>query len=186
MKPTAGKSFAMFGMGALGFAAIHMARKAGCSPIIAIDLHEGRLELAKEFGATHVINASKDSDTVAQVRTICPDGVNFSFEAAGSAKVMDQAFQALAKRGTCILSGVVQDQAARLDIRPSQMMSGRTVGGALLGDGDPTGVVRELMEDIRNGSFPLSKLVRFYDFANINEAMDDAERGEVVKPILRM
>ena len=186
MKPSAGKSFAMFGMGALGFAAIHMARKAGCSPIIAIDLHERRLELAKEFGATHVIKASKDSDTVAEVRAICPEGVNYSFEAAGNAKVMDQAFQSLAKRGTCILSGVVHDQSALLDIRPAQMMSGRTVGGALLGDGDPVGVVQELIEDIRNGTFPIQKLVRMYEFADINIAMEDADRGDVIKPILRM
>lgn len=186
MQPRAGTSFAMFGMGALGFAAIHMARKAGCSTIIAIDLHEERLELAKAFGATHVIKASKDRDTVADVRAICPDGVNYSIEAAGSVRVMDQAFQALAKRGTCLIAGIDSNPAARLDIGPGHMTSGRTVGGVLLGDGDPVGIVLELMDDIRNGSFPIDKLVRIYDFADVNEAIEDALRGDVIKPILRI
>jgi len=186
LKPRAGASFAMFGMGALGFAAIHMAKKAGCSPIIAIDLHEGRLELAKAFGATHTVNASKTSDTVAELRAICPGGVDYTYEAAGSTKVMNQAIQVLAKHGTCLISGVVTDPSARLQIAPTDLMSGLTIGGVLLGDGDPAGVILELIEDIRAGAFPIERLVRMYDFKEINVAIEDALSGEVIKPILRL
>ena len=100
LKPRAGASFAVFGVGALGIAALHMAKKAGCSPIIAVDLHASRLATAQEFGATHVIDASSAADTVAELLTICPVGVDYAYEATGSVAVMEQVITGLATGGS--------------------------------------------------------------------------------------
>lgn len=186
IKPKPGSSFAMFGVGALGFAAIFMAKQAGCSTIIAIDLHESRLQLAKAFGATHTINASEVSDTVKAVHEICKRGVDNAFEASGSARVMSQAIESIASGGTCILSGVVLDPTQRVQFAPSQFMMNKTIGGILMGHADTPGTIQKLVDAVRSGEFPIEKLVTMYDFADINQAMADSERGLSIKSIVRM
>jgi len=185
LKPRAGSTIAIFGMGALGFAAAHMARKAGCSSIIAVDLHESRLELAKAFGATHWINASRVEDAVAEVMKICPEGVDHAFEATGSTKVMEQAIAVLGRGGSCVISGAIIDPSAKVTVSPLTFMKGVTINGTLLGDGDPVGTINEFIEDIRAGTFPIDKLVTLYDLDSINSAIDDAMRGTVIKPVVR-
>jgi aryl-alcohol dehydrogenase len=186
IKPKPGSSFAMFGVGALGFAAIHMAKKAGCSTIIAIDLHESRLQLAREFGATHTINASEVDNTVKALNRICRGGVDYAYEASGSARVMSQAIDSIAPGGTCILSGVVLDPAQKVEFAPAKFMLNKTVGGVLMGHADMPGTIAALIDAVRSGEFPLQKLVKMYEFADINQAMADSERGLAIKAIVRM
>ena len=185
LKPRPGSSIAVFGMGALGFAAAHMARKAGCSTIIAVDLHESRLELAKVFGATHFINASKVQDAAAEVLKICPEGADHAFEATGSTKVMEQAISVLARGGSCVVSGAIIDPSAKVCFSPLTFMKGVAINGTLLGDGDPVGTINELIEDFRAGTFPIEKLVTVYELDGINSAVDDMLRGTVIKPVVR-
>jgi aryl-alcohol dehydrogenase len=185
LKPRAGSSIVIFGMGALGFAAVHMARKAGCASIIAVDLHENRLELAKAFGATHCINASQVGDAVAEVMKTHPEGVDHAFEATGSTKVMEQAIAVLGRGGSCVLSGANVDPAAQVGVSPLTFMKGVAINGTLLGDGDPFGTIGEMIADIREGTFPIDKLVVVYELDQINDAIADMMEGTVIKPVIR-
>ena len=185
LKPRAGASFAVFGVGALGIAALHMAKKAGCSPIIAVDLHASRLATAQEFGATHVIDASSAADTVAELLTICPVGVDYAYEATGSVAVMEQVITGLATGGSCVLSGVVIDPAVQVKVQAQAFLRGITINGVLLGDGDPVGTIEELIEDIRADRFPIDKIIATYDLHEINDAIRDGERGVTIKPVVR-
>lgn len=185
IRPRPGGSFAVFGMGALGFAALHMAKQAGCSPIIAIDLHESRLALATEFGATHTVTASRDGNSVAEVRKICPLGVDYSYEATGNVTVMEQAIRVLGGGGRCILSGAIIDPDARVRIAAPSFLRGIDIGGVLLGDGDPFATIGAFIDDVRDGAFPIDRLITVYDFDDINVAIDDALSGAVVKAVVR-
>ena len=186
LKPEAGSSIAIFGAGPLGFAAMYMARKAGCSTIIAVDLHANRLELAREFGATHLVNASEVDDSVAAIREICPLGTNYCYEATGSTRVMEQAIEALAVRGHGAISGVVLDPTAKVSFSPGPFEAGKTLSGILMGDADLPGTVAQLIEAVRSGDFPIDKLITYYDFEDINQAIEDSETGKSLKCVVRM
>ena len=186
LKPGAGSSFAAFGAGPLGFAAMYMAKKAGCEKIIAVDLHDSRLELAREFGATHVVNASRQ-DSVEAVIEITGHGADFAYEATGAAPVMSQMIAALGPFGHGVISGVVMDPEALVSFKPAFLETGgKTVSGILMGDGDMTGVITQLADAVISGDFPIEKLVTYYDFKDINQAIADSESGKSLKCILKM
>jgi aryl-alcohol dehydrogenase len=94
-----GTSFASFGVGAVGCSAIMAARAVGATTIVAIDLVSSRLEMAKELGATHVINAKK-INPVEAIRDITGGGVDYSLEASGDPRALHQAIEALGSLGT--------------------------------------------------------------------------------------
>ena len=101
-----GDSVAVFGCGGVGCAAVAGARLAGASTIIAIDLDPGKLELASQFGATHVIDAS-GTDAVEAIRSLTGgNGADVCIEAVGNPAVMSQAFYARDLAGTLVQVGV--------------------------------------------------------------------------------
>lgn len=186
LKPREGSSFAAFGCGPLGFAAMYMAKQAGCEKIIAVDLHDSRLELAKEFGATHTVNAST-SDTVASIKEMTGMGVDYAFEATGAVQVMNQMIEALGPFGHGVVAGVVADENIKAEFSPAWMeVFGKTVSGIQMGDGDMRGVITQLVDAVISGSFPMEKIVKFYDFQDINQAIQDSKKGSTIKAILRM
>src|ERR1700675_3469034 len=91
MKPKAGDSFAVFGVGAVGLSALMAARIAECDPIIAVDVHEHRLALARELGATHVIDHRTCSKVVDELRAITGRGVRYSIDTSAVPAVLREA-----------------------------------------------------------------------------------------------
>jgi aryl-alcohol dehydrogenase len=182
LKPEKGSSFALFGCGGVGLAALMGARIAGCDPIVAVDKVSSRLDLARKLGATHVIDASKE-DPVARLTGM--GGMNYVIEAAGITSVIAQAVQTTRSRGICGILGVVKPDAT-LTVNVLQAFSGRTIMGITEGDADPHVFIPYLVDKFMAGELPLDLLVRFYAFEEINKAVADSESGVTVKPILRM
>ncbi|MGH8822042.1 MAG: NAD(P)-dependent alcohol dehydrogenase [Rhodoferax sp.] len=186
LKPHMGQSLAIFGSGSVGMSALMAARAIGLTTIIAVDLVNERLELARALGATHVINPSMTPDTVAEIKKITGHGVNFSFETTGSPKVLRQAVEALAPRGTCGFVGAAPlGTEVSLDVMDI-MAQGKKLRGIVEGDSIPDVFIPRLIELHRQGRFPFDKLVTFYPFERINDAINDSESGKVVKPVVRM
>jgi len=182
LKPEKGSSFALFGCGGVGLAALMGAKIAGCDPIVAVDKVSSRLDLARKLGATHVIDASKE-DPVARLTGM--GGMNYVIEAAGIPSVIAQAIQTTRSRGICGILGVPKPDAT-LTVNVLQAFSGRTIMGITEGDADPHVFIPYLVDKFMAGELPLDLLVRFYDFEEINKAVADSESGVTVKPILRM
>ena len=179
-----GSSIAVFGAGTVGLSAIMAAKVSGASQIIAVDLNPQRLELARELGATTVINGL-ERDAAADIKT--SGGVDYSIEATGVAVVMEQAVNCLRSGGTAALVGVAM--GAKISLDPSILQSGNlTVKGSLMaGAGTTPDVFLPLLIGYwRDGRLPLEKLVRFYAFDDINQAFHDAHEGHVIKAVLRM
>jgi aryl-alcohol dehydrogenase len=155
----------------------------GCTTIIAVDIIPERLEKARELGATHTINAN-DTDPVQTIRDITGGGVEYSLECIGNPNVLRQAVDVLPRCGVCGLLGVVPP-GTEVSLDMDLLMNGRTVRGVLAGDSNSDVFIPRLIELYRQGRFPFDKLITFYPFDEINQAVEDMEKGRVIKPVLR-
>jgi aryl-alcohol dehydrogenase len=185
LKVPSGASFAAFGSGAVGLSAIMAARVAGATTIIAVDVTPSRLDLAKQLGATHVVN-SRETDAVEAIREITGGGADFTLESSGRPEVLRQAIDALTILGTCGIVGAPKlGTEASFDVN-MVMVPGKRIMGIVEGDVVPQVFIPELIALHAQGRFPFDRLVKFYDFADINQAVADSESGVTIKPILRL
>ncbi|WP_428334824.1 NAD(P)-dependent alcohol dehydrogenase [Novosphingobium sp.] len=179
-----GQSIAVFGTGTVGIAAIMAARIIGADPIIAIDVNDERLALAKDLGATHVFNAR--SGAIEKIRQLCPAGLGYVLDTTGINSVIEGAFALLAPKGKLGMVGA-SDPGDMLAFNETQFMGmGRTVMGILGGDSDIGPFVCELIEHHVAGRFPFERLIAYFDLADINDAVHASESGRIVKSVLRM
>ncbi|HTV91220.1 MAG TPA: NAD(P)-dependent alcohol dehydrogenase [Verrucomicrobiae bacterium] len=180
-----GRSFAVFGAGSVGLSAVMAAAVAGASPVIAVDPVESRLALARELGATHTVNPLNGNPSEEIVR-LTGAGADFALEATGISTVIRQAVESLAPRGVCgILGAAPAGSEMTLDVL-HLMTAGRTLRGIVEGDANPKAFIPMLIDLYRDGRFPFDKLIRYYPFERVNEAIEDAESGRVVKAVVRM
>lgn len=183
LKPNAGESIIIFGTGAVGLGALMAAKIVGCSPIIAVDIHDSRLEMAMELGATHIIN-SKTEDLGARVGEITGGlGVNYSIDTTGVAAVMKAAIDVLSIGGVTAPVAVTPNMlevSTFLDL----VAANRTIVGVLMGDSVPQIEIPKLIQYHKEGKFPFEKLLKFYKFDEINQASADSKSGQTIKPIL--
>jgi aryl-alcohol dehydrogenase len=156
----------------------------GCTTIIAVDLSSDRLEMARELGATHAVDAGK-GDPVEAIRDITGGGAEYSLECVGSPEVLRQAVDSLPRRGVCGLLGVVPP-GTEVGLDMDLIMNGRTVRGIIEGDAVPDLFIPKLLDLYSQGRFPFDRLITFYPFEDINKAVEDMEKGRIIKPVLRL
>ncbi len=184
LRPEVGSALAVFGTGSVGLNAILAAAVCDCTTIIAVDVNADRLRLAGEIGATHTINPSQ-ADPVQEIRRITGSGVNYSLECTGIPEVLRSAVDVLAMGGMCGMIGVAPPGVeARLEMR--QMLDGRTIVGIIAGDSVADVFIPQLIELYVRGRLPFDRMVKFYPFDQINEAVEDAEKGKTLKAVLRL
>ncbi len=178
-----GSSIAVFGVGPVGMSAILAAVVCGCTTIIAVDVKPERLRAAGELGATHTVNAD-EVDPVKAILDITGGGAQFSLECVGNPKVLRQAVDVLPRLGVCGLAGVVPP-GTEVSLDMDLIMNGRTVRGILGGDAIPDLFIPKLVELYHQGRFPYDRMITYYPFEEINRAVEDMEKGRVIKPVLR-
>jgi S-(hydroxymethyl)mycothiol dehydrogenase len=180
-----GDSVAVFGCGGVGCAAIAGAVLAGAATVVAIDLDPGKLALAKEFGATHVVDASTE-DVVEAVKALTGgNGADVCIEAVGNPQVMEQAFYARDLAGTLVQVGVPTPEM-RIDL-PMIEFFGR--GGRLkpswYGDCLPSRDFPVLVDLYLQGRLDLDRFVtETIALADVEEAFHRMERGEVLRSVV--
>ena len=184
LKPRPGASIAVFGAGPVGMSAVLGAVVCGCTTIIAVDVNASRLEMAKELGATHTVNAG-EVDPVEAIMDITGGGAEFSLECVGNPKVLRQAVDVLPRLGVCGLLGVTPP-GTEVTLDMDLIMNGRTVKGILGGDAIADLFIPKLIELYKQGRFPFDRLITFYPFDEINQAVEDMAKGKVMKPVLRL
>lgn len=177
-----GDSFAVHGAGAVGLSAVMAARVAGATTIIAVDVVPARLSLARELGATHVIDGTKE-DSVAAIRNITGGGSRFALDTTGLPNVMQNTVLALRQKGVAALVAATQP-TLQLDLH--DFIGGcKSLAGVIEGGGVANDVITRLVDMHGKGLFPFDRLVRFYNAGEINEAVADMLAGTSIKPILR-
>jgi len=180
-----GDSVAVFGCGGVGNAAIAGARLAGAHTIIGVDLDDRKLAWAKEFGATHTINASS-TDPVEEIRKLTGgNGVNVAIEAVGNPLTYEQAFYARDHAGTVVLVGVPSPDM-KIEL-PLLEIFGR--GGSLksswYGDCLPSRDFPMLIDLYLQGRLDLDRFVsETIGIGDVEEAFHKMERGEVLRSVV--
>lgn len=182
LKP--GQSIAVLGCGAVGLAAIMAARAAGAGLILAIDLSDQRLEVARDLGADQVFHGDQP-DLARAIRRASGGGVDAAVECVGSAAVLKTAFASLGVGGACVMLGLPAP-GAEVGIDMASLLAGRRLIGSVEGDADPQRFIPRLIDLHRQGLFPFERLLRFYPFEAINEAARDMAAGRTIKPVLLM
>ncbi|MDH5521657.1 MAG: zinc-binding dehydrogenase, partial [Acidimicrobiia bacterium] len=182
-----GDSVAVFGCGGVGNAAIEGSRIAGATTIIAVDIDDAKLELAKQFGATHTINSS-NTDPVEKIRELTGgNGVDVAIEAIGLPQTYEQAFYARDLAGTVVLVGVPNPEM-KVEL-PFIEIFGR--GGALksswYGDCLPSRDFPMLIDLYLQGRLNLDGFVsETIGIDDVEEAFHKMERGEVLRSVVVM
>lgn len=184
-KLQAGQSVAVFGAGAVGLAAIMAAKILGADPIVAVDINPQRLALALELGATHALQAD-DEASAETMSAICPTGFNYSLETSSHEAAFQQAVDCLGVRGTCGLV-TVPHAGQPFPFSPFDVLvKCLRIEGIMLGSATPRDFLPQLIDYHRQGQFPFDRLVKTYDFKDINAAFAEAATGAVIKPVLTM
>lgn len=181
LQPPPGSSIAIFGVGPVGLSAVMGAVIRECGEIVAIDVLERRLEMAKQLGATRVVHATGKLNSAEEIWRAVPGGVNYALDTTGRAAIFDQAIASLATKGSF---GFVTAPAGSPGLNLSAVMiGGQSVRGIVQGDSDPDAFIPYLNELHMSGRFPFDKLITKYPFEQINQAIADQASGKVVKPV---
>lgn len=183
LAPEPGSSIAIFGCGSVGLAAVIAAKISGCAKIIAVDITQTRLDMAKSLGATYTINPkASDVNVVETIFEITSTGADYSLECAGIPQVLRQAFDCLGVPGVCgVVGAPAEGTEVALDM---SKVFGKTLIGIISGDSEPASFIPELVRLYQNGDFPIDSLIKKYPLKDINQAVADTESGHVVKAIL--
>ena len=179
-----GSHVAVFGSGAVGLAAIMAAKVAGAASIIAVDINPDRLALAHELGASHMIDP-RDGNTAKQIKDITGIGADYVLEITARPEMLKLAVDVLAPLGTAALIGGAP-AGAQAPIDMNMLLNGRIARGIIQGDAVPQTFIPQLIEMYRAGQFPIDRLIRFFEFEQINEAVEAARKGDSVKAVLRV
>lgn len=177
-----GQTIAVFGTGGVGLAAVMAARIAGAARIVAIDIDERRLELARSLGASDGLLS--DAGTADALRELQPRGFDFSFITAPPRQVFDTAVACLAVEGT---AGFVIDPSEAWAPEMLHLLTGgRKLQGIIGGNANPKTFIPLLIDYWRKGLFPFDRLITEFRFDQIDQAWEQFRAGKVIKPVLRM
>ncbi|MDH6135575.1 aryl-alcohol dehydrogenase [Kitasatospora sp. MAA4] len=184
LRPEPGHTLAVFGAGAVGLSAVLAARLTAATRIVAVDLHPGRLDLARRLGATEVIDAHEADPVAALAELTGGRGAERTLETSGDVRALRQAVAALAVGGMC---GVVGAPPAGTEVGldvPQLLDRGPRIVGINQGASLPQRFLPALVELYRSGRLPVDELVRTFPFEQIEQAAREARSGRAVKPVL--
>jgi aryl-alcohol dehydrogenase len=182
----AGSSLVIAGGGSVGLSAVLGAVVQGCHPIIVVEPHEKRRELALSLGATHVIDPVAEKELTSALNRIAPTGLDYALDTSSLQSVISSLLAALTFQGSLLLVGVPRPENAMLSLDVFTLLSkGITVKGITEGDADPREFIPVMIDLFMDNQFPFDKLCKIYPLEEINIAIEDQHNGLCVKPILR-
>lgn len=187
LQPRPGSSIAIFGLGGIGLSALIASRLFECETTIAIDVSDLKLEAARCFGATHTIDA-RQVNPVDTIRDLTGGrGVDYSIEAGGTARTIEQAFAAVRNHGGRCIFASHPEAGSKICLDPHELISGKTIEGSWGGASEPDRDIPKLAGLYRERQLPLERvLTRRYSLSEVNDALDDLDQQRVFRPLLVM
>jgi len=179
-----GASVAVWGCGGVGTNIVQGARLAGASRIVAVDTRPEKLELARSLGATETVHAGEGVDVVAAVKDLTGGGPDYAFEAIGSERTIQQAWESARAGGTVVVVGLMP-RGSSLTIDPWQFISEKTLKGSFLGSARIRTDVPQLVALYHSGGLELDRLVsRKLPLTELPDALDRLRAGDVVRQVV--
>ena len=178
-----GTSVLIIGAGGVGLSAVMGARLAGADPIIVSDLVSAKLDLARELGATHVLDGR--SDLVESVREVTSEGVDFAFECIGNSALLAQAVKALRRGGTAVAVGLPRVDA-EVSVNVVELVTQeKSLRGSIYGSTRHFADIPRLISLYRRGRLPIDRLLgRRYRLSEINDAYRALLNGEFARAVI--
>ena len=181
-----GQSIAVIGCGGVGISVVQGAAMVSADPIIAIDIHDHKLEMAKAFGATHLINSSKVDVREAILGIVGKNGVDVAVENTGLVKLIEMAYSVTAPKGRTVLVGVPGfDQDITIHTLP--LHYGKALIGSEGGQCDPAADIPKYLNLYARGKLKLDELITHrFTLDQINTALDKIRAGDVGRCMISM
>ncbi len=178
-----GATVAVIGCGGVGLSAINGAAIAGAARIIAIDMVDSKLELARKFGATDVVNAS-ETDVIGEVREMTGGGVHYSFEAIGLKQTAEQAFKILSFGGTATVVGMIP-VGTMVELHGPEFLMERKMQGSNMGSNRFRVDMPRFVDFYLQGRLHLDDLISGrIKLEDINDGLEALESGEVARNVI--
>jgi S-(hydroxymethyl)glutathione dehydrogenase / alcohol dehydrogenase len=184
-RPEVMSSCVIIGIGGVGLNAVQGAAISGAYPVIAVDIADNKLKAAREFGATHTINSSKE-DVVKAVRALTGgSGADYVFVTVGNAAAVQQGFSLSGPRGMTVIVGIPKFSDT-LSLRPFMFIKDeRVLTGSFMGTTQLQTEIPRLVELYKAGVLKLDELITHrYPLEKINEAIGEVERGEALRNVI--
>lgn len=187
MHPSPDNSIVIWGVGGVGLSAVMAAKLCQCTIIIAVDVQGTKLDLARAFGATHIID-DRAMDALLRILEIAGEGgVDFAFEAAGHASTIERAFQAVRKGGGLCVFASHPPVGERICLEPHDLISGKHIRGTWGGESRPDEDIPRFAALYCRGKLPLEQLItKRYTLNQINQALKELENGTIGRPLIEM
>ncbi len=180
----AGSSVAVVGLGGVGLASILGAVAAGARSVVAIDVSDDKLKLAKELGATHTFNAT-EPDLIEKVKAATKGGVDFSVEMAGATRAFETAYRITRRGGTTITAGLPPPSATWAMPSTNLVAEERTIKGSYIGTCVPSRDLPRYIELYQQGKLPVNRLLTHkLKLSEINEGFDRLHEGKAVRQVV--
>jgi alcohol dehydrogenase len=181
-----GASAAVVGLGGVGLAALLAARMLDAEQIVAVDMNERKLAVARELGATATVNAAHP-DAAEQIRELTRGGVACAFEMAGSARALELAYRITARGGTTVSAGLPHPQTQFSIQHVSLVAEERTLKGSYLGSCVPARDIPHYIDWYRAGRLPVNRLLsERLRLDDINAAFDRLAAGETIRQVVEI
>jgi alcohol dehydrogenase len=180
----AGASTAVVGLGGVGLASVLGAKAAGARHIVAVDLSEEKLALARSLGATHTFNAA-EADCIEKVREATSGGADFAFELAGSTRAFESAYKMTRRGGTTVTAGL-PPPTATMPLSPLNLVAEeRTIKGSYIGTCVPSRDIPRYVDLYRQGKLAVDRLMTGkLTLDEINEGFDMLHEGKAVRQVI--
>lgn len=185
-KVQSGQTVAIIGLGGVGLAAVLGALSAGAAQIIAIDISDDKLDVARDMGATATFNA-KDPGIIDQIRELTNGGVDVALEFAGSEVALSNAYLMTRRGGTTVTAGLPAPHADLKINIVSLVAEERTLKGSYIGTCVPLRDISRYIALYRQGKLPVGKLLSdTISLDDINEGFDKLDRGEAIRLVINL
>jgi S-(hydroxymethyl)glutathione dehydrogenase / alcohol dehydrogenase len=187
IKPKKNSSIALIGLGGIGLSALMATKAFECEKVIAVDVDDEKLNLAKEFGASHTINASTE-DVLKEIQNITDGkGVDYSVDAGGKIETIELAFDLVRKNGGLSIFASHPEAERKISLDPFDLISGKNIKGSWGGSSKPDKDIPILAGLYSQGLMPLEKLItKKYRLDEINLALHDLKNSNVFRPLIVM
>jgi alcohol dehydrogenase len=183
-KVTAGSSVAVIGLGGVGLSSLLGAIAAGARRVVAVDLSDDKLGLARQLGATDTFNAGSP-DAASEIREATGGGLEYAFEMAGSVRAMDLAYKITRRGGTTVTAGLPPPTHTFNISQVNLVAEERTVKGSYIGTCVPTRDLPRYIELYRRGKLPVDRLMSDHlKLEDINLGFDRLHEGKAVRQVV--
>jgi S-(hydroxymethyl)glutathione dehydrogenase/alcohol dehydrogenase len=185
IQPKQNATIAIFGLGGIGLSALIAAKLFSPKQLIAVDIESEKLKIAKELGATHCVNAS-EPDYLNTLLQLSNGGLDYTIEAGGTCKSIEDAFKAAKDGGECFFASH-PEEGKTISLEPHAFHRGKSIHGSWGGNSQPDRDIPKLVDLYKENNLPLEiMLSNTYRLDEINKALDDLEARKITRALIEI